>query len=96
MIFFLIKFFQLPDLDTEVYYNNDLFLEYPNCNLVIQNGTFSWGKLLTKEEIAKLHDNKECGDVKGKKVVKPDDVDVPRDFSLNDVNIAVKKVAYFF
>nr|XP_022903100.1 multidrug resistance-associated protein 7 [Onthophagus taurus] len=52
------KLLDLPDLDFDEYYDNELTENENNADVIISNATFSWGKPLSREEKEKLHNIK--------------------------------------
>lgn len=94
---------QLPDLDLELYYENEYLNENPDTELLIKDGEFNWGKMLTKKEKEMLHSNRrQINKGKGKRMPSSplrgsgepsgEINDEPSIFNLSDINLNVEKV----
>ncbi|KAL3266128.1 hypothetical protein HHI36_010314 [Cryptolaemus montrouzieri] len=60
------RLLDLPELDLEVFYNDNLIDDNRNCDIVIRNGSFNWGKQLSSDEKRQLHVQIEKRSIKGK------------------------------
>ncbi|KAF5302801.1 hypothetical protein FQA39_LY01981 [Lamprigera yunnana] len=91
------RLLDLNDLDLDSYYSDGVNNEHHNLQLVMKNAYFNWGKPLTPDEVASLHNIKKK-DFKDKgKGKKSEKIDVPpnetsvKDFKLNNISILIKK-----
>lgn len=94
------KLLELPDLIWTEYYDRTL-VEETGYSLVVRDGKFNWGKLLSNDERRQLHSRqlrsvKDKG--KGKKSStsradqqQPDDDNILRDFYLENLNLNIEK-----
>ncbi|KRT84878.1 ABC transporter ATP-binding protein, partial [Oryctes borbonicus] len=94
------KLLDLPDMDLDSYYSQNLTEDNQNLDIVVKDGKFSWNKALTAEEKQKLHAVRQRR-VKDRGVGKrsknnsesspEDETEQIREFSLNSINLNVHK-----
>ncbi|KAK9891612.1 hypothetical protein WA026_015576 [Henosepilachna vigintioctopunctata] len=60
------RLLNLPELDLETYYNDNLLDDNRNCDIVIKNGFFNWCKDLSEEEKKQLHSSVMAKTIKNK------------------------------
>lgn len=96
----LADLFQLPDMDPDSYYDQNL-AKNPNVDVVVKHGEFTWDKALTTEEKQKLHAirKKALKDKgRGKRSINNSDSspehepDQAHQFYLSNINFTVNKV----
>ncbi|XP_044748946.1 ATP-binding cassette sub-family C member 10 [Coccinella septempunctata] len=93
------KLLNLTEVDLKDFYDEKIMEENRHCDIVLQSGSFNWGKSLTSEEIDQLHSKAERKSLKGKGRGKgklsessEEQPEVePRLFELHDISIKIKK-----
>lgn len=91
---------QLSDLNLFSYYNNDVIIDSTDYSLIFKDASFSWGKSLDSDQIAKLHSvtqRKTKNKGIGKKSMLNTDVEDntinnSRIFRIQNINIIIKQV----
>lgn len=87
-------------MNLETYYDQSVFDEYIPYDIILKDASFNWGKVLSSEQIEKIHAVKrKLIKNKGKRKdgAKSDqaqnaDLDVQARFYLNNLNLSIKKV----